>query len=185
MTKRVYLAGPDVFLPNASARGERLRRICTAHGLQGVFPLDALPDEPPAWSFLPPAQAIALRNEAHILRSDALVANLTPFRGPGADNGTAYELGFARALGRPVFAWSNAVDPYRVRCLTWPGATQHGDTWRDPDGLEIESFGLADNLMLACATAPGDILLGSPGVDRWSHLGAFETCVALAMKALR
>jgi nucleoside 2-deoxyribosyltransferase len=38
---------------------------------------------------------------------DAMIVNLTPFRGPSADVGSAYEMGFMRALGRPIFAYSN------------------------------------------------------------------------------
>ena len=37
---------------------------------------------------------------------DALVANLTPFRGVSADAGTAFEVGFMRALGRPVLGYT-------------------------------------------------------------------------------
>ena len=37
---RVYLAGPDVFLPDALAVGEAKKRLCADHGLEGVFPLD-------------------------------------------------------------------------------------------------------------------------------------------------
>ena len=40
MTKRVYLAGPDVFLANARDIGARKRAICERHGLIGVFPGD-------------------------------------------------------------------------------------------------------------------------------------------------
>ena len=40
MTKRVYLAGPDVFLANAREIGARKRAICERHGLVGVFPAD-------------------------------------------------------------------------------------------------------------------------------------------------
>ena len=38
---------------------------------------------------------------------DAMIVNLTPFRGPIADVGSAYEMGFMRALGRSIFAYSN------------------------------------------------------------------------------
>ena len=38
MTKRVYLAGPEVFLTNAREIGARKRVICERHGLVGVFP---------------------------------------------------------------------------------------------------------------------------------------------------
>ncbi len=181
VSKRVYLAGPDVFLADAADRGERLKRICARHGLAGVFPLDPLEGEPPGWALLPPARAIALRNEAHIRGCDALVANLTPFRGPGADGGTAYELGFARALGRPVFGWSNAAGSYLERCARWPGAVRVGAAWRDPDGLEIEAFELPDNLMLACAVA--EVVAGAPGAG-WGDLAACERCVALAAGVL-
>ena len=101
---RVYLAGPDVFLPDPLARAARLKAACAARGLEGVFPLDALPQgDPPAWASLPEALRIARRNEAHIASCDVLVANLSPFRGPSADVGTVFEVGFMRALGRPVF----------------------------------------------------------------------------------
>ena len=38
---KVYLAGPDVFLPSAVALGQQKREVCAAHGLEGLFPLDA------------------------------------------------------------------------------------------------------------------------------------------------
>ncbi len=40
MTKRVYLAGPEVFLSNAREIGALKRAICERHGLVGVFPAD-------------------------------------------------------------------------------------------------------------------------------------------------
>ena len=173
----VYLAGPDVFLPEAAARGEALKRLCAAHGLDGIFPLDALPGEPPEWACLPPAQAIARRNEAHIRRSRAVIANLTPFRGPSADVGTVYEVGFARALGLPVFGWSTDPRDYLARC----GASQQDGVWRDGEGLQVECFGLAENLMIACGVAE---LVRSAEGGRWTELGGFEACVAGVARVL-
>jgi len=37
---KIYLAGPDVFLPDALEVGKRKREICARHGLRGLFPLD-------------------------------------------------------------------------------------------------------------------------------------------------
>src|SRR6476620_7652217 len=37
---RIYLAGPEVFLPNAREVGEGKRRIAAEAGFEGVFPLD-------------------------------------------------------------------------------------------------------------------------------------------------
>ena len=38
---RVYLAGPDVFLPQPKAFAARKKALCDAYGFEGVFPLDA------------------------------------------------------------------------------------------------------------------------------------------------
>jgi len=37
---KVYLAGPDVFLPDAVEVGQRKAAICARHGLTGLYPLD-------------------------------------------------------------------------------------------------------------------------------------------------
>ena len=87
---RVYLAGPEVFLPDAVDIGRRKVELCTRHGLIGLYPLDNAID--------PTANDASLRifrgNEAMMIEADAMIANLTPFRGPGADAGTVYELGY-------------------------------------------------------------------------------------------
>lgn len=40
MPRRVYLAGPEVFLANAREIGARKQAVCERHGLFGVFPGD-------------------------------------------------------------------------------------------------------------------------------------------------
>lgn len=172
---KVYLAGPDVFLPDPAARGAMQKHICARHGLVGISPLDAMSDEPSDWAQLPEAHRIALRNEAHIRASDAILANLTPFRGPSADAGTIYEVGFGRALGLPVFGYSSVTGDYaaRVRGL------------READGLTIEDFGLAENLMIACGIEQsGGTIVSVAADDPWGDLDAFEQCVALAAALL-
>jgi nucleoside 2-deoxyribosyltransferase len=188
---RVYLAGPDVFLPAPQDWGRRKQAICARFGLAGVTPLDTLPDEPPAWSALPEWQRIALRNEAHIRTCDAVIANLTPFRGPSADAGTVFEVGFARALGRPVFGYATVAEPFLHRTLAHVGAGVRRDAdgahW-DADGLLVEQFGLFDNLMIEGAiTASGGTLVvqACAPADRWSDLAVFERCVRLAAERLR
>ena len=37
---KIYLAGPDVFLPDAMEIGRRKAAICARHGLTGLYPLD-------------------------------------------------------------------------------------------------------------------------------------------------
>ena len=180
---RFYLAGPDVFLPDPQARGARLKEICARHDIDGVFPLDPPRDEPHAWAALPEAQRIALRNEAHIRSCDALVANLTPFRGPSADAGTVFELGFMRGLGRPVSGWTNVAAGFTARTLAFAGLPHAGlaASQRDADGMAVEAFGLVDNLMIdgAIMASGGALVVANvTGAARWSDLGAFEACVA-------
>lgn len=149
---RIYLAGPDVFFPDAAARAARLKAACAVFGFEGVFPLDE-PAEPPLYpADSPEWRRIFLANEAHIRGCDAMIANMTPFRGPSADAGTAWEMGFMRALGRPVLGWTEDRRDYAPRVT--------------PDGLQIEAFGLADNLMLEG---------GATAVFRGE--GAFEACL--------
>jgi nucleoside 2-deoxyribosyltransferase len=194
MRPRIYLAGPDVFLPDAQAEAARRKRICARHGLDAVSPLDPLPGEPAAWLALPEWQRIHRCNEAHIRSCDALIANLTPFRGPSADAGTVYELGFMRALGRPVFAYSNEAASFLDRTLAFVGAPQGGPgAWRDAEGMQIEEFaahaaGMADNLMIdGGIAAAGGVLVrrAVPASARWSDLAAFEACVEAAGRILR
>lgn len=174
---RVYLAGPCVFVPEPLARAARMKALCTRYGLTGVSPLDALADEPATWQALPEALRIARRNEAHIASCVALIANLTPFRGPSADAGTVFELGFMRALGRPVFGWTNNAAPFATRTRQFCGT--EGEV--DAEGLQIEDFGLADNLMLEGAIlASGGIMAKADcrADERWTRLDAFEACLA-------
>lgn len=157
LSPRAYLAGPDVFRPDAAAVAARLKALCARHGLTGLFPLDgtlaAAPDEPPAAL----AARIRAANLALIRSADLVLANISPFRGPSADDGTAFEMGYALALELPVFAYSTATDTLLDRTARQFALTRQGQTqgqaqgqqvWRDPDGLEVEAFGLPANLML-------------------------------------
>jgi nucleoside 2-deoxyribosyltransferase len=179
---KVYLAGPDVFLPDPIAMAERKRAICAVHGLAAIFPVDAHPQHPeeaaiPRWLW------IYRRNEAHMRDADAVIANLTPFRGPSADPGTVYELGFMRALGRKVLGYSNVAADLVPRTLGFIGPAAHRDAegrWRDAEDMAVEDFGLADNLMIDGGIhEAGGLLVRRevPAGERWTDLGAFEACV--------
>ena len=117
---------------------------------------------------------------------DAMIVNLTPFRGPSADVGSAYEMGFMRALGRPVFAYSNDARPFLDRVAAFCGETlrrRPTGEHEDPDGMAIEAFALHDNLMLAGAVAdPGACLITAAvaPTERYTALSAFERCVEWA-----
>jgi nucleoside 2-deoxyribosyltransferase len=146
----VYLAGPEVFFPDVAEVAERLKALCAAHGLTGLFPTDA---ERPTEAGVTLARAIYLGNVALIDRSDAVVADISPFRGAGMDPGTAWEIGYAIARGLPVFAYSHDRRPYADRV----GPTGHGPRGPvDADGLLVEDFGLVENLMITESVAAID-----------------------------
>ncbi len=183
---RIYLAGPDVFLPEPEAWAEQKKAICARHGLTGISPFDPLADQPKAWSALPEWHAIGLKNEAHIAGADAVIANLTPFRGPSADAGTVFEVGFMRALGRPVFGYATTARPFTDRTLDWMGPA--GGPERDAEGLQVERFGLFDNLMIVVGIvgSGGEMVTEElPAERRWTDLTVFERCVMRAAAKLR
>ncbi len=147
----LYLAGPDVFVPQPHARGVALKALCTAAGAIGLFPIDNEIDDA---AHRP--DAIREANMAMIRRCDAVVANMTPFRGPSMDPGTAYEMGAAAALGKLVVGYTTDPRPYAERvAAAMPVERAPDGALRDRHGMAVEQFAapLADNLMMACGVA--------------------------------
>ena len=176
----VYLAGPDVFLPDAVEIGQRKAAICAAHGLTGLYPLDNAVDLSAAGASL----AIFKGNEAMMESADAIIANLTPFRGPSADAGTVYELGYMAGRGKLCLAYSNDPALYASRVARSLEVTMSPDgRLTDPDELTVEDFGLSDNLMMIHALDLHGYPLVTPThapADLWHDLACFEACVRLA-----
>jgi nucleoside 2-deoxyribosyltransferase len=134
---------------------------------------------------LPEWRRIALRNEAHIRNCVAIVANLTPFRGPSADVGTVFEVGFARGLGLPVFGYATVAGTFLDRTLSSIGGRQDTDgTWWDAEGMLVEQFGLFDNLMIEGGITGSGGTLIMEDQDRWRDLSVFERCVKAAAHVL-
>ena len=181
--RTIYLAGPEVFLPNARALGERKKQICAKYGFEGHFPLD----NELSLDGLAPREAgllIGRMNQDLIRRCDAVVANVTPFRGPSADVGTVWEMGFAAGLGHSVSAYSNTVAPFFDRTVTFSGRTtvDADGTVRDSLCQAIENFALAANLMIeSCIEKTGGVFVAreAPAGHELDSLEAFEECVRL------
>ncbi len=180
-TPRIYLAGPEVFLADALAVGARKAAMCAQHGMEGVFPLDAQlglaglakPEQ---------ARAISEANEGLMRSCAGLIANLTPFRGVSMDSGTAFEVGFMRALGRPVLGYTNVTAGYRARAEIYRSAPPPLPDFDHPEA-EIEDFDGAENLMIEVAIVDsGGIVVRTavaPG-EEMRHLAGFESCLAQA-----
>jgi len=142
---KIYLAGPEVFLPDAVEIGWRKTDICARHGLTGLYPLDNAVDLAASSASVD----IFKGNEAMMEAADAIIANLTPFRGPGADAGTVYELGYMAGRGKLLFAYSNDPATYAERVARTHKLTiSSSGQLIDCDGLTVEDFGLPDNLMM-------------------------------------
>lgn len=146
--RRVYLAGFDVFVPDAVAHGERLKALAAAHGFEGLYPLDNVP--PVGLSGAALAQWIYLANVAMIQRSDLVMANLNPFRGAEPDSGTAFEVGYAIALGKTVWGYTSQAGSVREQVAVGVAADDAARAV-DAQGFTVEDFGLNLNLMLACS----------------------------------
>jgi nucleoside 2-deoxyribosyltransferase len=174
---RVYLAGPEVFLPNATDVGARKVAMCKVQGIVGLFPLDNELDLA-GLAGEDQARAIARANEELMGAADALIANLTPFRGPSMDCGTAYEVGFMRALGRPVFGYTSSVADYRARVGEFRRAA---GSWRDGDHADtaVEDFGLAENLMvdMGLRQSGHEAVRSGLGGGDITDLDAFAACL--------
>jgi nucleoside 2-deoxyribosyltransferase len=179
-----YLAGPDVFLPNARAHARRKVEICAQYNIVGRAPLnedvqslDALL-EGEAW------QTIFRKDLAMMEECDIIVANLTPFRGPSADAGTLIEVGWFLGRGRPIFGYSNNAASFAAR------SRRYLETIPDAiPGIAVEGFGLPDNLMIPGAVSHGGghpLLLPLDDEDRpFDALDVFQRCVALAASTPR
>lgn len=126
---KLYIAGPDVFRPDAAQWAEQVRATCRMRAHEALIPLDGEETTP---------AGIFKNNLRLISEADVVLANLNPFRGQEPDSGTCVEVGYALALGKRVIGYAAALPSLRERV---------GKT--DGEGWTVENFGLPFNLMLA------------------------------------
>lgn len=168
MARKIYLAGPDVFLPDALEVGRRKRQICREYGFEGLFPIDAGPIKENA-------AEIFQANCGLMREADVGLLNLTPFRGPSADAGTVFELGYLFAHGKPVYGYSSDPALYREKVARERGPLiEREGHWWDRAGRLVEDFALFDNLMIACSIeeAGGTVTMVAENGD--GSLAAFQ-----------
>ena len=143
---RVYLAGPEVFLPDAHEAGEALKAVAAQYGLEGVFPLDGEVEVFPTEE----SARLIFKADLDLLDScDAVLAHMVPFRGPSMDVGTAFEMGYAYAQRKPIVGYSASLDHYWDK--VWESEHAGPSKEADRHGQIVEHFGLMDNLMVTCS----------------------------------
>ena len=185
---KVYLAGPDVFLPDAVALGRRKKELCAAYGFEGLYPFDN--EISPNLIGERVDKLIYRANERMIRRADLGICNLTPFRGPNADPGTVFELGMLVGLGKRVFGYTNVTNDFLNRCRALGDIVLDpvSNAWCDSNAMAVENFGNADNLMIDNALIEHG---GYPIVrhdarpdELYRDLTGFEACLRLAVEAI-
>ncbi|MBB5216546.1 nucleoside 2-deoxyribosyltransferase [Parapusillimonas granuli] len=154
--KTIYLAGFDVFRPDARAWGSTLKLLCSKYGYEGLYPLDN--ETPSGMSGHEQARWICKANIALIQRADIVMANVNPFRGAEPDSGTVFEVGYAAALGKPVWVYTSEARPLVKQVATAVMPTPAGRCHIDAQGYTVEDFGLNLNLMIACSAK---VVIGS------------------------
>ena len=152
-----------VFEPDPTVIFDQMKSLCLAHGVTGVAPLDnqiGLEGIAPGKPLL---ERIVQADIALMHELDAAVFCLDGFRrGPEMDAGTAFEVGYMKALGKPIAGWTRDIRPYPQRVAEYfqstfaqplshatPGSV--GGTSglrRDPDGLLVHSEGCLQNAMI-------------------------------------
>jgi len=158
---KIYLAGPMVFYPDPQKTFAAMKRICARHRLEGVAPSDnqvALQDLKPGKRLI---RAIVKADIALMDRMDAGLFCMDGFRrAPDMDPGTAFEIGYMNARGKPLAGWTNdgrlypaKVADYFKRVFDAPlhdaPASREGLSGhrRDPDNILVHSTGCVQNGM--------------------------------------
>ena len=106
---KVYLAGPEVFRPDAREYAQTQRTLCVRYGFVGLHPMDNNVDL--SDRSMRTATRIYRADVGQIQACDLVVANCNAFRGALMDDGTAYELGYANALGKPTYGYIDRLLP--------------------------------------------------------------------------
>lgn len=181
MRLKFYLAGPEVFLPNAREVLDAKAALTREYGFEPICPGDiSIEPAPTRHEF---GLKISAVDEGMMNRADGIIANLTPFRGIAADVGTAFELGFICAQGKRVAAYTNMSASHFQRTRDfYNGEILEGADGRKrgPDGLSLEDFDMIDNLMLhgGIERRGGFIAVHEAEPDvLYSDLTAFRKCL--------
>jgi len=166
---KLYLAGPEVFLPNGAEYAEYQRLLCRQYGFLGLHPMDNNIEDMD--STYATAVKIYRGDVRQVRECDIVVANCNSFRGLLIDDGTSYELGFCNGLGKPSYGYIRDSRTYNQRVIDM-GMFVHDPAegvFVDDEGyMFVDDFTTLINLMMQCGmTEHGGRLV----------VGSFEDCL--------
>lgn len=155
---KIYIAGPDVFYPTDLEDGQKKVDLCSAYGFEGIYPSFLLPKDLFIGNYTQEQKAKIIKDQCvyGIQECDIIIANLSPFRGHEMDSGTAFELGFAAALNKPIYGYTTDPRTYLQRMQEDTNGVycDSNNVWRDEYHDVIENVGLVENCMIgsSCKT---------------------------------
>ena len=155
--RKVYMAGPDIFKTTWPDIAERILNACASWGFEALLPIPAGKslDHPDVSGITVPGKpkdaALVFESCLEMIRScDAVVADITPFRGDEPDSGTVFEIATAYALGKPVVAYTRDTRLTHERHAHNGVKTDCG-ALVCRSGFLVERFDLPCNVMVAQA----------------------------------
>lgn len=148
MSKKIYIAGFDVFQTDSIEIGVEYCKLCKDYGFVGLYPLDNIVNFDQEKQKI--ASDIFQANKKMIEDADIIIANLNNFRGHEADSGTVWECGYASGVGKNVYGYMEDCSDYIDR-FDKSEIKNEVDYTLDKDGLIIEDFNHPINLMIACS----------------------------------
>lgn len=161
----IYLAGPDVFMPNTLEIGRKKKALLESKGYKAHYPMDNQIE--PFKQDSATAMLIAKENELLMKKSHIILLNMTPWHGPSMDVGTAFEAGFmsAKAEYQPeniliIGYYEKEVELNFAKRIASLYFTSIDKVRFNPDGSAVdyqgntlENFGLSENLMIEASIA--------------------------------
>lgn len=157
--RKIYMAGPDIFRVGWPELAVKIMNTCTSWGFEAILPIPANQslDRPDVIGITVPgkpkdAKPIFTSCLNMIQSCDAVVADITPFRGDEPDSGTVFEIATAYALGKPVVAYTRDTRLTHERHLHNGSKTDCGGLVCR-SGFLVEQFDLPCNVMVAQACA--------------------------------
>lgn len=149
--KKIYLAGFDVFYPNAIEVLDEKKKLCEAYGFIGLAPLDNEVDFSQSKEKI--REVIYKANVELMREADILCVNLNAFRHGEPDPGTVFEIGYGAGLGKEIYIYVDSTDTMLEKTrANDPQCTCKDGVWFDGNGLMIEDFDGMFNLMITEST---------------------------------